>query len=461
MILSRCVQQIDSVTRISEIRNIPTPRARDKMSSFPVDNSTKSFWFSEPDGFSHHRTTADLPQNSDIVIIGSGYSGTTTAHWLFEMGNPSVTMLEAREVCSGATGRNGGHLKPFFSRYHRLSHLDDRTIGHLINYEFEHLQLIHDLVRKLDIDCSFLLTRACDVYQDEELAECDRTNFFKALANPYVKPNIKASAQIIMGSEARIISKVGSALQIITYPAASIWPHKLIVALLKRCVSLGLNLQTNTLVTSACQLPNGKWKVSTPRGDIECSKIVFATNAYTKALLPEFDNKITPMKGVACHIESEKSPIPHLGNSFSFFKPEIPGDYLINRGDGSIVVGGGTEEVDSVDDATYCQQTAKYLTSHPNRNFSTWKTLPTISKYVWSGIMGYSFDEFPIVGEFQKNGYISAGFIGHGMPRVLLASKAIAECILEKKSIASVEWLPQPFKYSEKRMRGVSRVHKL
>ena len=61
-----------------------------------------------------HRTSSDLPSDADVVIIGSGMSGAATAFFLMTRPSPpkSVVMLEAREACSGATGRNGGHCRP-------------------------------------------------------------------------------------------------------------------------------------------------------------------------------------------------------------------------------------------------------------------------------------------------------------------------------------------------------------
>ena len=48
-----------------------------------------------------------------MVIIGSGKTGTAAARTLLS-NSPDlrVAMLDAREACSGATGRNGGHIKP-------------------------------------------------------------------------------------------------------------------------------------------------------------------------------------------------------------------------------------------------------------------------------------------------------------------------------------------------------------
>jgi hypothetical protein len=75
----------------------------------PSPNPTKSFWHSEPDAFLiGHRTTAELPEYAQVVVVGSGITGTSAARWWSEeagtgMGN--LLMLEAREACWGATGR--------------------------------------------------------------------------------------------------------------------------------------------------------------------------------------------------------------------------------------------------------------------------------------------------------------------------------------------------------------------
>lgn len=75
----------------------------------PVPNSTTPFWRTELHELDSHRSTEHLPAESDIVIIGAGFSGASLAHFIYENNPapPSVVILEAREACSGATGRNG------------------------------------------------------------------------------------------------------------------------------------------------------------------------------------------------------------------------------------------------------------------------------------------------------------------------------------------------------------------
>ena len=80
---------------------------------FPVDGGMTSFWRSQPDTLDNHRSTESLPESSDIVIVGAGYTGAATAYHCLAQSQrsqakcPSIVILEARQACSGATGRNG------------------------------------------------------------------------------------------------------------------------------------------------------------------------------------------------------------------------------------------------------------------------------------------------------------------------------------------------------------------
>lgn len=104
----------------------------------PHPRPSLSFWLQNArgvDGLIGHRTTVELPQSAPCVIIGSGMSGATMAHYLLadtegKSRFSGSVMLEARDVCSGmasavqqtginlltryvigATGRNGGHSR--------------------------------------------------------------------------------------------------------------------------------------------------------------------------------------------------------------------------------------------------------------------------------------------------------------------------------------------------------------
>lgn len=83
----------------------------------PSKQSTAPFWLRDPHALSKCQSST-LPTEADVVIIGSGVTGASIARTLLQdrtdgsgsSGHPAVVMLEARDVCSGATGRNGGHI---------------------------------------------------------------------------------------------------------------------------------------------------------------------------------------------------------------------------------------------------------------------------------------------------------------------------------------------------------------
>ena len=77
----------------------------------PVSGATKPYWRSQLHDLDEYRSTAELPSECDIAIIGAGMSGVATAYNLLQLSGdkpkPSIVLLEARQICSGATGRNG------------------------------------------------------------------------------------------------------------------------------------------------------------------------------------------------------------------------------------------------------------------------------------------------------------------------------------------------------------------
>lgn len=78
----------------------------------PQKTPTKSYWQSPVHESVSKIQSSQLPQECDVIIIGSGITGCSAARHLLQ-GNDSlkITVLEARTITSGATGRNGGHVK--------------------------------------------------------------------------------------------------------------------------------------------------------------------------------------------------------------------------------------------------------------------------------------------------------------------------------------------------------------
>lgn len=261
--------------------------------------------------------------------------------------------------------------------------------------------------------------------------------------------------------------------------------------LLHKLLEQGLNIHANTPVSSVSSArdSDGLWTVMTPRGSIRTPKVVYATNGYTAEVLPEYNHHIVPVRGICSHIESPKgSGTPHLVNTYGIRFDSSNNDYLIPRADGSIVVGGARQRFwhnrerwfDNVHDDELIDEATSYFDGYMQRHFRGWEDSKAETKEVWTGsefpllhehmakslplttipVMGYSADFMPHIGAVpgKPGQFIIAGFSGHGMPEILLSSKAVAAMVHNDISFEATG-LPRMFKTTERRLASkISRL---
>ncbi|KAL1863349.1 hypothetical protein Plec18167_008211 [Paecilomyces lecythidis] len=444
----------------------------DDKTPFPVPNSTVSFWRAQPDKLDDHRSTEGLPSECDIVIVGAGYAGASVAYHLLDNNPapPSIVILEARQACSGATGRNGGHLKP--SLYASMGNMSAKygleAAVELAEFEKAHLHSIKDLVEKENIDCDFQLTRAFDVFLSRTQSEKVKNDIEALRMAGVLLPDVQYTPE----SKAENVCGVKNAKGCTSFTAGSIWPYRLIIHLLRIALSRGVNLQTHTPVSKISETPDpftNRWTVTTSsRGSIKAKKVIFATNAYTSALLPQYKGKIVPVRGICSRIVTPENKLsPYLPNTYSLrWSPTIY-DYLIPRPDGSIVVGGARADYLSdlsnwynvIDDSKLIEPAKDYFDGYMQRHFHGWEDSGAYTDRVWTGVMGYSSDYLPHVGcvPGKPELYIIAGFTGHGMPQVFLSAKGISKMIRENRPFKETG-VPRLYETSEARLKSTENA---
>ncbi|KAL4788096.1 phosphoenolpyruvate phosphomutase-domain-containing protein [Aspergillus varians] len=434
----------------------------------PVESPTKPFWRTELHQLDQLRTTPELPQKSDIVIIGAGYSGISLAYHLYkqlshsDQAHPAITVLEARRICSGATGRNGGHLRP--DLYGNIPKYIERygieAGAEVADFEIAHIRALKELIAEEDIDCDMNLTRCMNVYLNETDGEKARQTYEALVANGLeYTPDIHYTPQ----KSAEKISGVKGAKACISYTAGTLWPYKLILGLLSKLTGSRLiNVQTSTPVTSVTTQGEMQF-IHTLRGSITASKVVYATNAYTSGLLPQYSANIIPCRGICCHITvPDGKDAPFLPYSYIIRSAEGNGQsYLITRPDGSIIVGGAQHTFfddkkqwyNVIDDSALIEPAKNYYDNYMQRTFRGWDDSGAYVKEIWTGIMGYEYDTAPHIGEVPDHPgkYICAGYDGHGMPVILLATKGLADMILNGRSYEDTK-LPRIFKTTAERL---------
>ncbi|KAK6384802.1 hypothetical protein LTS17_002365 [Exophiala oligosperma] len=461
----------------------------------PSANPTESFWqTSHPNTLADHRSTAALPDGADVVVIGTGISGTFATHELLTRAAAAaatdtdhaaldVVVLEARTTCSAATGRNGGHCQP-------LVHAERSAI---IDFEMRNYEHIRELVERHDVPCDF--RRIPGV-----LGFWNRTYFDEAKAaldSALVTAEHRSLVKVVEGPEEleRLRLTGGVVGAIVQTVAASLSPYKLMVWLWDRMVQeyerekkseeggggggarpptkqVTLNLQTNTPVTSIEKVQGGDggvgWTVKTSRGNVRAKHVVLATNGYTSHLVPEFEGLISPVQAqMSALLPPDGSPFREHLMPVSYGMMGVEGqdrvmsDYLVQnpilppsgedvvavgRG-GHLMFGGGRAQARGhgvgVSDDDYVDADAEiYLRSLPERlNLveAGASTAAGTSKgglldiaASWTGIIGSSADGHPWVGGVpdQDGLFVAAGYSGHGMTNAALCGRHVAQLAL-------------------------------
>ncbi|KAF2157039.1 DAO-domain-containing protein [Myriangium duriaei CBS 260.36] len=435
-------------------------------SRFPVSDPLPSIWTAQPHPLDNYRSSSALPAKCEVLIVGSGFAGVATAYHLMNSRkiHGPIVLVDARKHCSGATGRNGGHIKPDpyynFAKYERL--YGATQAAELAEFETSHVYAVKQLVESEELDCDFQLTRSIDVYLDRDHADQTIEAYRLALKKGAIEMKDVA---LTTAKDAERVSGVKGAQACFSFTAASLWPRKLVHQLLGRLIDQGVQAYANTPVTSIAQSSDheGCWSITTPTGSITARKVVFATNGFTSAILPQYAGKIVPVRGACCHITTSLGRnAPHLPNTYALRFGGNAYDYLIPRADGSIVVGGGRQAFmhrkeqwfDSVREGELLPDTEAYFTDYMQRHFRGWENTDAKIERIWAGVMGYSSDFVPHVGEIPDSPgqYIIAGFSGHGMPQILKASQGLSNLITGGATSYEDTGLPLIFKSTNERL---------
>lgn len=420
------------------------------MASLPTKDSTTSFWHSEPSEYLlGHQTTPDLPEKADIVIVGSGITGTSAARFLSEdvrAKNLSIVMLEAREACWGATGRNGGHCQPL---------LFDST-SDVAEFELRNVAAVQSYIEENKVPCEWRSVSGCRTFWTKTLADVVEKSVQDLTRT---KPEIGRRITVVRDKEDLLKKYLidGPECATLTISAGCLWPYKLITFILEKLIRSGrLNLQTRTPVNSISgnrghsgghkNTKGSRYTVTTPRGKIAARHIILATNAYTSHLLPEFADLIVPERGVMSALLPPQGS-ERLQNSYGFAGAmganPTHDDYLIQRPfqgvpnpAGHLMFGGGRvagklSAIGETDDSVLDEGSAQYLRRALLKLLALGGETEGVEElkptHIWSGIWGTSKDHHPWVGAVpgRPNVFLCGGYSGK-LERKAIKSFALA-----------------------------------
>ncbi|KAH8701675.1 FAD dependent oxidoreductase [Talaromyces proteolyticus] len=457
----------------------------------PVPNPTPAYWQSEPHELANHQS-ATLPNKADIAIIGSGITGISTAyHLLQQQPDLRITILEARALTSGATGRNGGHCKeaPYVD-YSELKDLYGKEAAtKVVKFRLAQLDALLEIATKLDSKEAIVRrVEGLDVYYDQDVF-----NAMKEKLADYLEsfPDERETWLCFEGNDLNKKFGTVNAVGCMTGPAGALWPYKLVGSVAAHISNSqqypNLTIETHTPVESIHTTegePDYPLTLKTPRGIIQTKHIVHCTNGHAGHLLPGLRGKLFPLRGQMTR-QVAPSSFPRIGNQRSWILHYAPGyDYVTQSpsASGDIYIGGGLlkallsgkitvedADVGSTRDDLQSEEALKAIETAIEERLESGKGTHILDK--WTGIMGFTIDDSPIVGKVpygisgraSSSGaeWVAAGFCGHGMAYCWLTGKAVADMILKGEETVK-EWFPaEQYICSNERLQKFTLVERL
>lgn len=326
------------------------------MPPLPETNPTAPYWL---DNAPHPELndvddSSSLSLEADVVIIGSGITAVAAAKAILELSRTpsSVLVLDARDICSGATGRSGGHIKA--SPYHSFIELckslsSDEEARDVVRFLMRHLPLLKEFVAKYPA-AQIRDVETIDLFLSEKDFEAAKKAVQTTLRwLPEIEIEIWTAEQARNKFAAN-----ETAAGAITYKAGAMWPLKFVTSLWKDPVVEfvdQLPLMAQTLVvavkTSTDSTASHPYAVETSRGTMKTRHVLPATNGYAGHLLPELQPCLTGLHG---HMSAQKpgDAFPATSGNWSWSVMQLPGiDYVTQLpanpegSQGDVMMGGG------------------------------------------------------------------------------------------------------------------------
>jgi glycine/D-amino acid oxidase-like deaminating enzyme len=369
----------------------------------------------------------DLPeltgaQTADVIVIGAGFTGLSTALHLREAG-VDVAIVEAAEPGWGASGRNNGQVIPTLSRpdpddivaRHRA--VGERFVGLLR----DSASTLFEVARRYNID-----------------AEQEQTGWVQPVHSP---GRIKIAERRV-----RQWSKYGAPVELLSREQArdmlgsdawygGFWnksgghinPLALARGLTRAVLGLGARIYARSPVESF-ERRDAKWIVKTGKGEITGRSLVVATNAYSsefsKSLVPDIATEVMP-------ILSWQMATQPLSDNVR--KTIIPGRQAMSDTHGELyfarydarnrlVTGGAV-----IGPGNKAERLKARVTERLQR---LWPQIGEVSfDYVWNGYVGMTTDFLPRIHRLGPNAFGWTGCNGRAVALTIALGNELSKAV--------------------------------
>jgi len=391
------------------------------------DGSTISVWQESADEYLS-TNKIDLTKMYDVVIVGGGITGISTAYHLQRTGM-SCLLLEAHELCFGTTGGTTAHINtlmdvPYSTIEKNFSKETSRLVADSVK---EAINAIQDTISKHNIACDFEKTTATlfakTDKQKEELEKISEATTDAGIENSFIN---------------EISLPIGFLKAMQVGGQAKFNPVRYVHALANEFQKAGGTILQHCRVLSSDE--NENVSIETTKGKYSSRFLIYATHIPPGVNLIHF--RCVPMRSYAMAVTLKDDKYPDdllydMYDPYNYYRSqEIDGKKYF-------IAGGFDHKTAHEENQEYC---FLKLESHIRKYFDV-KGIA----YKWSSQYYESPDGLPYIGQLPGHSKIftATGFGGNGMPYSTVAALLLTKMICNEDS---------PFKdvYDPNRLKPVA-----
>ncbi|KAG8672002.1 hypothetical protein FPOAC1_005261 [Fusarium poae] len=395
----------------------------------PRPNPTTSAWQVPVHPTVSSIQSSELPEYTDFVVIGSGITGCSVTKTLLEHGatqDSHVTVLEARTLVSGATGRNGGHLVTAaghtfgpLAQQHGIEAAKQITRFSILNIQHM-INMVKAMDKEVQDDCQIRDVRKVMAVGDDETWTAARNS---VLAFQRHVPERSSYHCIVDADDVSERWNIKGSSGAVEHDAGAIWPYRLLAVTKVEFLGSSEYPGTMSVQKPGPELANvgasKSWSLS------HKATLDIRSGLYTTGLYYLQQNALTGR----IWIGNETAYMPDILTADDTYVPEAAVQALSSILPKMFLNGWGSESTSKIES-------------------------------IWSGIQGHTADGLPVVGqvpasvtgtEDDQGQWIAAGFNGYGMDKCWLTGEALVKMMLDEDVS---DWFPQCYRITEDRLQS-------
>jgi len=363
--------------------------------------------------------------SADVVVIGAGYAGLSTALHLAREGR-SVVVLEAGDIGHGGAGRNNGMVIPALTRAFPddlRRHYGDVRGERMARFVAGSAAFTFDLIRELGIACEAVQQGWIQPAHSPGRARqaLQRARQWQALGAS-VSELDAAGVQALSGATEYFGGWIA-------HDGGHVHPLKLVRGLAAAAQAAGAQIyvQSAALKVEAAQ-PG--WQVRTAKGTVQAQRVVVTTDAYADGLFPALQHSVVPVQfyqlatsvlpeSVRAQVLPGQVAISDTRGDMHFARPTV---------DGRLVSGGVLAVPAAWRPRLESRIRARLARVFPHLG-QDWRF-----EHGWFGHVGITLDFLPHLHELAPGVVALTGFNGRGVALAVAAGKMLAEAAQGRSS---------------------------